>query len=386
MDENWRACVRALLTVAAVSVVGLATHAVTRRHCCQGWRNVDSEEDIRNMLPPDLPTWRALGKTDEDDDAKWAPLQSVFIRRGYTFWRRTSHTCMCPPTSAETMTSGFGYATLHRGLGKFNDYDSWLYMNPLSRAARTAQGQDVIVRVVTIRKEGQDHLRILQKIARGRLSLFSENHALPVLDEIVLRDITFCVFPRSGFTLETAYGSWAQNSVGDVVNMVMQALEGLAFLHERRIAHQDAFKSNFIVEWMPESLLCDNIQTSFPRVFIIDFETAVEFPDDRPLHECRRIGPPGGLPGMPYKRPVPPEVASGQPYDPFKLDIWQLGNDLCDFKSTISPIDTALAAMIDPNASSRPSAAETLRRLAEVVSTVPPRSLRIKPDLPPLPF
>ena len=29
---------------------------------------------------------------------------------------------------------------------------------------------------------------------------------------------------------------------------------------------------------------------------------------------------------------MPPEFLSGEPYDPFKLDMWQLGKSFSDFK------------------------------------------------------
>ena len=32
-----------------------------------------------------------------------------------------------------------------------------------------------------------------------------------------------------------------------------------------------------------------------------------------------------------YARQVPPEARSGEPYDPFKLDVWQVGASYADF-------------------------------------------------------
>lgn len=163
---------------------------------------------------------------------------------------------------------------------------------------------------------------------------------------------------------------------------------------------QDAFKSNFMVEWMPESILSKDPQVSRPRVYIIDFESAVEFPEDCPPSERRCIGLPPGMCEKTYTRAMPPEMASGLPYDPFKLDVWQLGKSFSDFKvshsatlinpgltrkhmqTTIPSIDVVLGSMTDPDASSRPSASETLRRLSEAVSELPPRVLLIKPDCP----
>jgi hypothetical protein len=38
-------------------------------------------------------------------------------------------------------------------------------------------------------------------------------------------DILFGIFPKVG-TLDEAYDCWTKNSVGDIINMLMQALEG----------------------------------------------------------------------------------------------------------------------------------------------------------------
>jgi hypothetical protein len=75
------------------------------------------------------------------------------------------------------------------------------------------------------------------------------------------------------------------------------------------------------------------ISPSKPRVYLIDFEVAVQFPAECPSHERLCTGIPcGGSMTDPtaYCRPRIPEMLSDIPYDPFKLDVWQLGTD---FKS-----------------------------------------------------
>ena len=82
-----------------------------------------------------------------------------------------------------------------------------------------------------------------------------------------------------------------------------------------------------MVQYHPESLRTMKVSVSRPRVFLIDFEVAVEFASDRPYENCVCIGPPvGGTiePGD-WARPLPSEVSSGKPYSPFKLDVWQFG-------------------------------------------------------------
>ena len=70
------------------------------------------------------------------------------------------------------------------------------------------------------------------------------------------------------------------------------------------------------------------VPLSRPRVFLSDFEMAHEFPVEV-LHEQRLLI---GMPIPDYRRPVPPEIASGKPYDPFKADVWQLAESFSDFR------------------------------------------------------
>ena len=78
---------------------------------------------------------------------------------------------------------------------------------------------------------------------------------------------------------------------------------------------------------------------------MIDFELAIRFSADIPVEERVCVGLPSGgsLPG-PSARPMPPEVLSGNPYDPFKLDVWQLGESISDFK--VRPIYAATSALL----------------------------------------
>ena len=72
-----------------------------------------------------------------------------------------------------------------------------------------------------------------------------------------------------------------------------------------------------------------------PRVYLIDFEVAIQFPAECLESERVTIGPPlGGSFTEPehYARRHAPEFASGIAYNPFKLDVWQLGISFSDFK------------------------------------------------------
>ena len=94
---------------------------------------------------------------------------------------------------------------------------------------------------------------------------------------------------------------------------------------------QDAFHDNFVAQWHPESLRDMKVSISHPRVYLIDFETAVQFPVECPSSERVSVGLPVPV-AEEYARPHAPEFASGEAYCPFKLDVWQLGKSFSGFK------------------------------------------------------
>lgn len=51
-------------------------------------------------------------------------------------------------------------------------------------------------------------------------------------------DVVFGIFPKVGGQMSEAYGAWAKNSAGDVVEMILQMLEALEFIHSQNVAHR----------------------------------------------------------------------------------------------------------------------------------------------------
>ena len=168
---------------------------------------------------------------------------------------------------------------------------------------------------------------------------------------------------------------------------------------------QDAFCDNFVIQWHPlaESLRTMEISFTRPRVYLMDFEVAVQFPAE--CSEAERVSmgfPLGGSFTEPehYARRHAPEFATGIAYSPFKLDVWQLGISFSDFKvrqsflifallfacliplifqSTIPAIDDVLVGMTNIDPGNRLDAREALDRLGKVICSMTPESLLIKP-------
>ena len=165
---------------------------------------------------------------------------------------------------------------------------------------------------------------------------------------------------------------------------------------------QDAFRDNFVIQWHPESLRTMKICFTRPRVYLIDFEVAIQFPAEGPETERVAIGLPlGGSFTEPehYARPQAPEFTTGIAYSPFKLDVWQLSISFSDFKvffpylcsviclpnallafqSTIPAIDEVLMGMTNIDPVNRLDAKEALDRLGTVICSMTPESLLIEP-------
>ncbi|KAF9560872.1 hypothetical protein CPC08DRAFT_459215 [Agrocybe pediades] len=79
---------------------------------------------------------------------------------------------------------------------------------------------------------------------------------------------------------------------------------------------------------------------------------------------------------------LPPECETGEPYNPFKLDVWQLGAAFEDFRTTLPSFDMILDEMKMADWKTRKNASDTLNTLRTAVYSVPPQSLLIQPKTP----
>lgn len=98
------------------------------------------------------------------------------------------------------------------------------------------------------------------------------------------------------------------------------------YITDEYVLLKDLFMDNFMVDFSPQSLLERN--WTRPRVYLIDFETAVHFPDD--VHPSDRLTSGLPFPDAEYQRKRAPELLISElhPYCPFRLDMWQFGFDL----------------------------------------------------------
>ncbi|KJA23621.1 hypothetical protein HYPSUDRAFT_39809 [Hypholoma sublateritium FD-334 SS-4] len=326
----------------------------------------------RGWLPAGLHMWRGLHFDESDSEAytrTWNSLRPLFELHSFTLWAQSDelNQFMYDPPALSHYASVPADRQYEFVLRQFSPG------NGLFHAVRRCK-QDYVVRVMSVSGEDLHHLRLMR--------LLSNNHILPMVSEIVYEDIVPGVFPRLGEGLITALIPEAGRSIEDSIYMVTQALEAVVYIHGKNIAHRDLFLDNFMVEWNPHSLSSQN--WTRPRVYLIDFETAVQFSDD--IDSSNRLCSvfPLSLAPEDYARPRAPELRVLVPepsmYCPFLLpvDTWQFGFHLVQMLSEtgIEDIDTLWLSMMPDNPIDRVTAAEVLQKLSEFLAGVPPRILK----------
>ncbi|KAF9047865.1 hypothetical protein BJ165DRAFT_1610538 [Panaeolus papilionaceus] len=329
-------------------------------------------------LPLTLCDWRDLFDLDDDTinpvKEKWYLLKDFFEEQyGVLLWDNHNTTLHRPPPADTRLPKPNGYNTLsHCNTDKcISRWAAWGPYNGAQHSARTVAGCDVIVRVMSSGGTGENYRDIMRHLNQAPDILLSTNHVLPMLVEMVYEDISFGVFPKLDAPLLHAFTSFYSNSVEDVLYMIIEALEGISYLHEHRVAHQDLFLLNFVIQWQPESLI--KRATVRPRVWIIDFEDSVLFSEDTPPHNMKVAKFPRVLDEC--ARPLAPEVYRSEPYCPFKLDVWQFGKDLEPFESGFDEVTQIFQEMSKDAPEERLTAAEALHRLDNFVRNQPPISL-----------
>ena len=212
----------------------------------------------------------------EEDEARiWRSLDQVLGDAGFTLWTHAYASIFRSPDRTYPLSSGFGYARTDdpdqvgtvTNLRRFQFPVCLFYVstlplsdiykkNGLARPARTRDGLDVVIRVIVIGDEGHDHLKILRTIATGEKSLFSDNHTLPMFAEFQFEDIIFGIFPKVGGELLSAYGFWAKNSVGDIIEMLMQMLE-VSFAFNIIPLSQSSIQGSYFYSWLEYCPSCE---------------------------------------------------------------------------------------------------------------------------------
>ncbi|RDX52985.1 hypothetical protein OH76DRAFT_1344188 [Lentinus brumalis] len=246
--------------------------------------------------------------------------------------------------------------------------DRLSFWSHLMDARRLTDGMlELIKKVRTDSRE----LQIATFLSSATLRRDPRDHCVPILE--VLRDpedpaISLLVMPFLRYVDDPAF-----DCVGIILDCVEQLLEGLVFLHEHNVAHRDCAYKNIMVDptsmyplgFHPIANRClpdgNNFAEVIPRsvvsvtYYYIDFGISSMFASD----DARFLVT--GMSGL--DRDVP-ELSDDVPYDPFKVDIFILGNffreTFTDKFSNVGMLTPLVRRMLTTDPNGRPSAAEAL--------------------------
>lgn len=298
-----------------------------------------------------------LFATLDDDEERWRDRQLYFERRGYMLrpryrpgwvpsWRKNGQR----PTFAED-----GAVLPAR--------------EHLIDAIRISDEKLVYLKRV---RTGDEESRIACMLSAPPLRDDPRNHCVPILD--IFQDdedesISYMVMPFLRLINSPPF-----DTPQDVIEFVDQILEGLVFMHEQGVAHRDCTYKNIMMDasaMYPKgfhpiwSSFLHDIKTEAPclargdvsvKYYYVDFGISSHIPPDA---ENRLVV---GVAGRDQE--VPELSRRKRPYDPFKVDIFIIGNlfrrYFHDKFSNVEFLEPLIVSMTRRDPASRPSASEAL--------------------------
>ncbi|EJD37591.1 hypothetical protein AURDEDRAFT_173356 [Auricularia subglabra TFB-10046 SS5] len=329
--------------------------------------------------------------------AVWAPFEPFFEQHGYRLFMPVSpyHGYVaapagCSPTRAEDEYGRF----LPEWMNMVRKHSTFFPQTGLHMAAVSPSNTDVVIRIMAIGDEGQDHLAVMRALAAPEAQV-PENHTLPMLAELEKDDIVFGIFPF--MWSEAMEEPWFEN-VRQLLDALEQVLEGLDFMHQRLIAHRDF---DFIEVFSNYGCGYDSTKKQPPcyrrpaffrsvcpdiRYLINDFELSVMFAPDSDPKTRVVTGTPNaryGVPADQYGKWLPPEARLDAPYCPFKADIYQFGQSALNLYNNVQTppeLRALFGQMASDDPDARPTAAEALSALRNIRQNT---SEDVLDDIPP---
>ncbi|KAJ3473918.1 hypothetical protein NLI96_g12754 [Meripilus lineatus] len=249
--------------------------------------------------------------------------------------------------------------------------------NNIVDAMRTSDGKQVLLKKV--KTEGSE-LHLALHLSSPELREDPRNHCVPILDDFqddADENITYIVMP-----LLREFDNPKFGSVNELLDFGDQIFEGLRFMHDHGIAHRDCATMNIMMDagsmfpngFHPVHKWCDRsgIETATyhtrsehpPRYYFTDFGISSYFPpDSNPL-----------VVGRDGRDSEVPELSWTVPYNPFKTDIFIIGNLFKnEFFYKYSNVDFLMPLILvmteqDPNM--RPTASEAEQMWKHVRASV----------------
>ncbi|EJD47838.1 hypothetical protein AURDEDRAFT_163298 [Auricularia subglabra TFB-10046 SS5] len=265
--------------------------------------------------PPD-------GDTRLDHELTWVRMHSYLEEHGYRTRPRyqpawTPSWMNNPKTSRLLCEDGF-----------------WPIKYNILDATRIKDGAQVVMKLLNTDKD-QFSVPQMQYFSTDSRRTDPRNHCVPLLELLSLDDdpsSVILVQPRL-----VPWDIWPFKRVDEVVEFLSQIFEGIAYLHEHHMVHLDASWGNIMMDGLhlflepnhpssPETKASGRgdarhiarHQSKQPvKYYFIAFDQSVRFPDPATSYPVRRTR---------GQDTTLPEDWLPDPYDPFKADIYCLGN------------------------------------------------------------
>ncbi|CAL1702594.1 unnamed protein product [Somion occarium] len=327
-----------------------------------------SHNDPTSVQPQPRRTADERHSTLDEFEERWRDRQPFFESRGYMFRPR-----LRPSWIPSWRSSGEHPMYAEDGV-------ALPLRTELIDATRIEDGKLVYIKRI---RTGDTETQIATMLSSPELRQDPRNHAVPIL-EVIQDDedlsISYLVMPFLRPIDNPAF-----ESVDELLDFGDQILEGLVFLHEHDVAHRDCSSGNLLMDatsMYPQGFHPVNLaaQPSFHgrasyvsrssapkpvRYFYVDFGYSVHIPPSAP--EKLVVGDLG-------RDQAPPELSAEVPYDPFKLDIFLIGNVFRkQFYQKYTNVDFLvpfIISMTERDPAVRPSASEALQQWKTIRSNV----------------
>ncbi|KAG2004476.1 other/AgaK1 protein kinase [Coprinopsis cinerea AmutBmut pab1-1] len=250
---------------------------------------------------------------------RWALLRPFFASWGYHLYEYERLPCTYPPKSLkcpDVVDESYPYARCRFSTDEHYVF-SYVHTGRIW-AARDNFGRDVIIKLVSAPNQELEELRVWQRLNTPQVRADPRNRTLPVLDIITYDGLVFVVasrwgMPFLGLTFPTIEHTFV---------MMEQFYDGLAFLHENRIAHRDIDPGNMVINALFECFdsTLDSLEIRDPsrvRYGYIDFEASSLFAMDTDIDNVT-------MKRANRASTIGSGLAKGQQSNPFRDDVYVL--------------------------------------------------------------
>ncbi|KAG2150397.1 kinase-like domain-containing protein [Suillus clintonianus] len=264
----------------------------------------------------------------------------------------------------------------------------WLPTAQVISAIRTSDGAHVILKRIQPSRHPHE-IEISRFVASEPLRSQRENHCVAVLDVLDVPndpDEAILILP-----LLRDFNDPPFETIGEIIDFVVQVCEGLQFMHKHNIAHRDCMNLNIMMD--PSRMFLEPYHPcaphkrfdmkgrvkflsrteSSPRYLFIDFGISRRYDS---LEGGAPLEPPilGG-----YKN-VPEFQLSLEPQNPFPTDVWYLGymlqQELLHVYRGLGFLEPLVSQMVQSDPAMRPTMDEVVSRFAPTYNALSPWRLR----------